>query len=630
MAKTESTAVNELIHLVQTKQAAPSEPAADLFAAPMAKPANPPRMTTAVPHMRGAGEIAPLPRGRAPQATSNVVAQMPPPVRMSTAEESRGNTIPPISRPTVPSLPNLPPPTRNTIRGTQPPPHKQTGGARSVPPPSAPVAAPFEARPTPASTLPFGMPPVAQAPIVPQQYPIVRPPSVDMTGDMVKSDHWFELSVQHPRVNEDETWLGTAPVVKERRQTLAIVKKMIAPTIILAIVGIMVGGYFVFDGQGGKKHQPKRPTVAAAGVPAAQHVATQAPAAKPQEPVAKPQEAKPEVAAPADDTSIIPAATHAALTHDAPKAPATPTAAPTAAPKAPPAAAPTAPAKVAAAATPAPKPETAAALTSAPPAAAPAKAVAASGQPAVREVKTPQGVLKFVDVRIDSKPSGATVMLVDNGKSSFLGTTPIATSLDPTRSYDVIFTYSTRPAQMAHLDPSKSSRLDVTLGRHVAQAKTARVEPKQETKAKEPKQEPKAEPKAEPKEKTHRKTVSDVVATPKPEVKQPEKIEKIEKFTPATDDEDPLAAKKPAPKKPEPKKEEPAGQGTLMVSSKPPCEIWIDGKATGLSTPQKSIALTAGMHKVTFVNDAEGIKKTVSVSISADQPTKLIQDLMKK
>ena len=67
-----------------------------------------------------------------------------------------------------------------------------------------------------------------------------------------------------------------------------------------------------------------------------------------------------------------------------------------------------------------------------------------------------------------------------------------------------------------------------------------------------------------------------------------------------------------------------------MVSSKPPCDILIDGKATGLTTPQRSIPLAAGTHKITFVNATEGVKKTVSVSITADQSTKLIQDLMKK
>jgi hypothetical protein len=71
------------------------------------------------------------------------------------------------------------------------------------------------------------------------------------------------------------------------------------------------------------------------------------------------------------------------------------------------------------------------------------------------------------------------------------------------------------------------------------------------------------------------------------------------------------------------------GQGTLMISSKPPCEIYVDGKPTGLTTPQRAIMLPAGAHKITLVNTAQGIKKTVSVQITADKPTKVIQDFMK-
>jgi len=70
--------------------------------------------------------------------------------------------------------------------------------------------------------------------------------------------------------------------------------------------------------------------------------------------------------------------------------------------------------------------------------------------------------------------------------------------------------------------------------------------------------------------------------------------------------------------------------GVLMVSAKPPCEIIVDGKDTGLMTPQRAIPLAAGAHKITFVNAAQSINKTVVVKIEADKPTKLIQDLMKK
>ncbi len=65
-----------------------------------------------------------------------------------------------------------------------------------------------------------------------------------------------------------------------------------------------------------------------------------------------------------------------------------------------------------------------------------------------------------------------------------------------------------------------------------------------------------------------------------------------------------------------------------MVSTKPPCEILIDGKATGLRTPQRALPLSAGAHKITFVNAAEHVNKTVAVSITADHTTKLIKDLL--
>ena len=73
-------------------------------------------------------------------------------------------------------------------------------------------------------------------------------------------------------------------------------------------------------------------------------------------------------------------------------------------------------------------------------------------------------------MRIDSTPSGADVSLVDRGKTTFLGTTPINASVDPSRSYDVVFTYANKPTRVEHLDPRKTTRLAITLG------KTAKTE----------------------------------------------------------------------------------------------------------------------------------------------------------
>jgi hypothetical protein len=72
------------------------------------------------------------------------------------------------------------------------------------------------------------------------------------------------------------------------------------------------------------------------------------------------------------------------------------------------------------------------------------------------------------------------------------------------------------------------------------------------------------------------------------------------------------------------------GQGTLLVGSKPPCDIFIDGSSTGLHTPAKDIKLAAGKHKVTLVNTEFGIRDTFTVDIKADQPEKAIKDYSDK
>jgi hypothetical protein len=71
-----------------------------------------------------------------------------------------------------------------------------------------------------------------------------------------------------------------------------------------------------------------------------------------------------------------------------------------------------------------------------------------------------------------------------------------------------------------------------------------------------------------------------------------------------------------------------SGEGILMVSTKPPCEIAIDGVATMLTTPQRAIKLRTGKHKVTLFNLSRNIDETFEVVVSAHKPTKLIRDFM--
>jgi hypothetical protein len=67
--------------------------------------------------------------------------------------------------------------------------------------------------------------------------------------------------------------------------------------------------------------------------------------------------------------------------------------------------------------------------------------------------------------------------------------------------------------------------------------------------------------------------------------------------------------------------------GVLMLASKPPCAIEIDGRATGLFTPQRSLNLTAGAHTVTLTNKQFHIRHTQTVRVVSGSPTKLIVDL---
>jgi len=191
------------------------------------------------------------------------------------------------------------------------------------------------------------------------------------------------------------------------------------------------------------------------------------------------------------------------------------------------------------------------------------------------DAPVPVAAAKLIDVRIDSRPLGATVMIVDRGKTAFLGKTPIATSLDSAHGYDLVFSIGGRPTQMAHLDPTQQQKIDVEL----------------------------------PAAQAHREVAPVVVPAVAPVHR---------------DEPKPVVAREPAPVAAE------TGNGTLMVSAKPPCQIVIDGNPTGLITPQRAIALPAGHHSVALVSAEDpSLTRTVSVEISANKATKLITDLMK-
>jgi cytoskeletal protein RodZ len=473
MAKTESTAVNQLIEMVATSKPLPPDPSDDLMFR------EPPRRTpsgTGVP-------VNPRSLGG--------------PTLMGPAGPS---TLPPLP----PVQPVSPPPQNQTLMGIGLSPEELIKTTKMSGPPEAMQALPLSSPIISGSIDPREIPPPELPPVAFTTQPHVMPVAAPF-GEAPAQPGWYP-DQQHARPQSVNEQFTNTQRLKRAQDWKRLAGKLIAPMIGLVILGVFVGGYFAFDGEGGKPRTPK------------------AKAAAKKEITVIPQPSPTPAAAPAP----APAPAEAAATPTA----SAPTPASTAA---------------AAASTPAP-----AASAPAPAPAAPVTAPAAVAPAAVAPAAV-GATPALVDVRIDSKPAGATVMLVDRGKTTFLGTTPISTSLDPSREYDLVFTASGFPTRLEHLDARGTKHVAVDLKK--------------------------------------RRSTSTAPTTP--------------------------AASASG-----------SGTGTLMISTKPPCEIIVDGKPTGLVTPQRAITLPVGTHKVTLVNTGENIKKTIAVEITADQATRVIQDLM--
>jgi hypothetical protein len=67
--------------------------------------------------------------------------------------------------------------------------------------------------------------------------------------------------------------------------------------------------------------------------------------------------------------------------------------------------------------------------------------------------------------------------------------------------------------------------------------------------------------------------------------------------------------------------------GILMLASKPPCQILIDGQRTGLTTPHRSLKLPAGRHTITLVNEEHGIRERFTVTIRPGKATRVLKDM---
>ncbi|MBS1122180.1 MAG: serine/threonine protein kinase [Deltaproteobacteria bacterium] len=186
--------------------------------------------------------------------------------------------------------------------------------------------------------------------------------------------------------------------------------------------------------------------------------------------------------------------------------------------------------------------------------------------------------VESLQLPISSVPAGAVVTLIHDGDATVVGRTPVIATLDPTRAYDVIVALRGHPTKIHHIDPGTTHALELV-----------------------------------------------VEDAPPPEAPSPAPPVRRRPAAVTTKQRAPHGARPPA-------KVVAAvpTAGTLMVSSKPPCEIAIDGKPTRLVTPQREISLAAGVHKVTLTNAKLQLRKTLSVTISPRQKTKLLHDFTRR
>ncbi|MCA9671041.1 MAG: hypothetical protein KC503_35835, partial [Myxococcales bacterium] len=61
----------------------------------------------------------------------------------------------------------------------------------------------------------------------------------------------------------------------------------------------------------------------------------------------------------------------------------------------------------------------------------------------------------------------------------------------------------------------------------------------------------------------------------------------------------------------------PAGKGKVAIKSDPWAYITIDGRRTKMTTSARPFTLSAGTHRITLVNPALNLKKTITIVVEA-------------
>ena len=191
--------------------------------------------------------------------------------------------------------------------------------------------------------------------------------------------------------------------------------------------------------------------------------------------------------------------------------------------------------------------------------------------------------------RFESTPPGATVSLIVDGKRQAVGASPAKAPLDPRSAYQVLFEMPGYVSVNRPITFSGGLEERIVVNLEKAAPPPAESRP------------PRVPGNAAPGRKVNRSAVAE---PPPPEPASGGEASPGDRDAPA----------------------EGKVQGVLVLGSKPPCDIAIDGSPTGLHTPQKEIRLAVGRHRVTLSNAEFGIKETFTVEIKPDAPEKAIKD----
>ncbi len=213
-----------------------------------------------------------------------------------------------------------------------------------------------------------------------------------------------------------------------------------------------------------------------------------------------------------------------------------------------------------------------------------------------------------VVAHFESTPPGADVVLVSDGQRTPLGKSPTETKLDPGKRYEVIFE---RNGYVGQTKPIEfSGRPEESIVAILARAPSV------------------AHDRAPDRTSSHSGGTRVVDHTPDRTAPR-DKVRETKHDTVASNDHggsNPFA-EDPGESRP-PKKDTPSGTGSLNIGSKPPCKIYIDGKNTGKTTPQRGMSMPAGRHKITLVNNTYNIKETFGVTVKANDSSTVMKNMM--